>query len=113
MADTNLVLNVNQRVTMNATGHVSRVAVPKGTRTVLINSPSPFYWETPATVKADNDAETAAKQFRFEAGTYSLGVSGDGGKATPTALKTLTYFYFVATVASQEISFRASPLTGM
>lgn len=112
MADIALVLNRNKRTTLNAVGNVSRVVVPKGTRTLLIDSPSPFYWEDGTQSKGDGDAQTTGNQFRFEGGPIDLQISGDGGEARPGALKAQTYYYFVATVASQEITFRASSLVG-
>lgn len=72
MAAATLVLNVPQKVTLEATAtNLRKVTVPAGTRYIEYSSAAAWYMELAAQATADAAAGTATAQQRIDAGTGS------------------------------------------
>jgi len=98
---TTLTLGVPKKFTLQAViGDVEQVTCPTGTKTLLISSDDPVFFEVSSA--ADGAAGTAAAQFRFSAGTFSHRFPGMGVN-DQTALTADTVYRFVGSAVSQEV----------
>lgn len=98
---TALSLGVPKKFTLAASaGVIEEVTCPVGTKTLLINSAEPVYYD--ASGNGDGNAGDAATQFKFDAGTFSNRFPGMG-QNEQTALTVATAFGFVGESDAQEV----------
>lgn len=106
MAVATLVLNVPQKVTLEAsTSALRKVNVPAGTRYLEYDSASAWFYEVD-TGQNDGGAATVASQQRISAGTASLRMPGSGGGRS--LLRESRALHLVGSSASQEVWLTAT-----
>lgn len=111
MAAATLVLNVPQKVTLEAVAtNLRKVTLPAGTRYLEYDSAAPWFLELAAQATADAGAGTAAAQQRISAGTGSKRAPRSGsGRAR---LRAAHAIFLCGSGASQEIWLTAVSLGG-
>lgn len=94
MADTSPTLDGAYKSITLATGTVSRVVVPAGTRYLLVSSSANFYHQVDTTQEIlDGAAITAANAGLIPAGLWPLRVDGSGGGASRLGAARYELFY--------------------